>query len=205
MTAAQSQRLHPASTPDRILYRLNAGGPRIAAIDEGPDWLKDDGFYGGVTQVVTGRPVRGIDRSVPPSTPQAVFETERFHPSRINVANMTYRLPVAQGIRIALRLYFMNGFERTSEPGQRVFDVRVDGRLVLNNVDLSAEFGHRIGGMHTVGLESDGVVDIEFEDEVQASLVSAIEVLVIERGDAPTPVANVLSPQRGRSADCGKR
>lgn len=190
VTSVQSQRLHTATTPDRILYRLNAGGPTVASIDGGPDWLSDDGFHGGGTRVVTGRNVRGVDSSVPSSTPEAVFRAERFHPP--GTPNMTYDLPVNEGTLFELRLYLMNGFEGTSERGQRVFDVSVDGNLVLNNVDLSDEFGHQIGGMRSVVLRSGRVIRIVFHDQVQASLISAIEVLEIDDGGGGPPVAGVL-------------
>ncbi len=45
-TPALSQRLHTATAPDAILYRLNTGGPTVASIDDGPDWLSDNGFHG---------------------------------------------------------------------------------------------------------------------------------------------------------------
>lgn len=63
-----------------VLYRLNAGGPRIASVDAGPDWVSDDGFHSGGSRVVTGRTVRGLDSSVQLSTPPEVYETERFSP-----------------------------------------------------------------------------------------------------------------------------
>ncbi len=189
-TVAPSQPLHPADTPERILYRLNAGGSRVAAIDNGPDWLSDAAFYGGGTRVVTGRNVRGIDRSVPTTTPPNVFKTERYNPP--NTPNMTYDLPVDEHTQIELRFYFMNGFERTSKRGERVFDVEVDGNVVLHNVDLSDVFGHQIGGMRSVVLKSDGEINIVFHRNVQAPLVSAIEVVVVKKHHNPTPVTGVL-------------
>lgn len=169
--------------------RLNAAGPRIAASDEGPDWLRDEGFYSGGSRVVTGRTVRGLHHSVPSSTPRAVFETERYNPP--NTLPLRYDFEVEAGTQVEVRLYLMNGWHGTSEPGQRVFDVEINGHLVLDDVDLSAEFGHQIGSMHAVQVRSDGYITIVFRREVQAPLVYAIELIAVY----DTPVVEI-NPRR---------
>ncbi|PON15750.1 hypothetical protein C2W62_22170 [Candidatus Entotheonella serta] len=181
-------------TPDRVLYRLNAGGPQIAAIDGGPDWIPDDGFYSGGTRVVTGRTVQGLDDSVPSSTPEAVFETERFNPP--DTSDMVYAFTFDRGRDAPkiLRLYMMNGFRGTSEPGERVFDVEVNGRVALQVIDLSDRFGHQIGGMLSIPIPGGVDIRIVFQRNIQAPLVNAIEIIEIEYDQVPDVVD--INPRR---------
>ncbi len=144
-------------------------------MDAGPDWVSDEGFHRGGSRVVTGRRVRGLDSSVPSSTPRELFETERFNPP--DSQDLIYRFDVEAGTRVEVRFYMMNGNSRTSEPGERIFDVKIDGKLVLDDVDLSQGFGHQIGGMRAVQVTSDGQLRIVFKRRVQAPLVNAIEIV----------------------------
>jgi hypothetical protein len=169
-----------------VLYRLNAGGPIIAPLDSGPAWVPDDGFYSGGSQVVTGRTVSALDASVPSSTPGAVFETERFNPP--GTTELRYDFSVDAGRQVEVRLYMMNGFSGTSQPGQRVFDVEINGSLVFDNVDLSRDFGHQVGAMLSAGVTSDGSIRIVFKRNVQAPLVNAIEISAAGGGPAPEVV-----------------
>ncbi|ETW95835.1 MAG: hypothetical protein ETSY1_28965 [Candidatus Entotheonella factor] len=179
--------------PDRILYRINAGGPRIDSVDRGPDWLPDDGFYSGGTRIVTGRTIRGLDSSVPSTTPRAVFETERFNPP--DTPDMVYEFDFDndrdRDQPKVLRFYMMNGFRGTSEPGERVFDVEVNGNVALRDVDLSDRFGHQIGGMLSVRVRGGQDIRIVFKRRIQAPLVNAIEILAVDDQEPP-PVSHVL-------------
>ena len=177
-----------------VLYRINAGGPRIASIDGGPDWLSDAGFFSGGTRVVTGRTVRGLDDSVLSSTPEEVFETERFNPP--DTSEMTYTFNVRRDTVVAVNLYMMNGFRGTSEPGERVFDVEINGILALVNVDLSLEFGHQIGGLRSVRVRSDGRIRIVFKNYIQAPLVNAIELIEVDGHVEQPPVVVDINPRR---------
>ncbi len=167
-----------ASSVAEVLYRLNAGGETIASIDGGPNWLRDDGFQSGGSRVITDRTVRGLDVTVPPSTPRSVFETERFNPP--DTADLRYDFDVVAGADVEVRFYMMNGFDGTSEPGTRIFGVEINGDLVLDDIDLSLEFGHQIGGMRAVRVRSDGRLRIVFKRNVQAPLVNAIEIVAVQ-------------------------
>ncbi len=106
----------PTPTPSSaVLYRVNAAGPDLSAIDSGPDWIRDEGFFSGGSRTITDRTIQGLDSSVPSSTPRAVFETERFNPP--NMTDLRYDFMVDAGTRVEVRFYMMNGFNGTSEPG----------------------------------------------------------------------------------------
>ena len=103
-----------------------------------------------------------------------MYVTERFSPS-----GFTWEIPVTAGQPVDLRLFMMNGWPGTSAPGSRSFDVTIEGVLELDEFDLSATYGHQVGGMEqfTVTDDGDGVITIAYSaGAVQSPLVNAIEV-----------------------------
>ncbi len=168
-----------------ILYRLNAGGQRISSVDGGPDWESDSGFHSAGTQTAVWT-VQGLDESVPNTTPREVFETERWDP--VEGLEMQYNLPVPEGTRVEVRLYMMNGWDGAALPRGRLFHIRINGTRVIRDLDLSARYGHRIGGMELFVAESDGSIDIKFEhSNMSAPLINAIEIIEDENGSQTSP------------------
>ncbi len=53
--------------------------------------------------------------------------------------------------------------------------------VVLDDVDLSQEFGHQIGGMRSAQVVSDESLRIVFRRNIQAPLINAIEIIAIEQ------------------------
>lgn len=80
-----------------------------------------------------------------------------------------------------VRLYFGNGFASTSEPGQRIFDVSLEGSVPasLDDIDPSGQFGHQVGGVvGNIARVDDGTLDIEFIHGVANNpLINGIEIL----------------------------
>ncbi len=106
--------------------------------------------------------------------PGAIFDTERW-----STSGFSYGVPnVPAGTQVFVRLFLGNGFADTSQPGQRVFDITVDGTIVQNDFDMIPAFGHEVGGMLEYLVTSDGTVDIGFVFEgPQNPLVNGIEVV----------------------------
>lgn len=189
-----------------VLYRVNAGGPEIAAIDDGPNWLADDSFLlvPGSDRTSGFASVEAGD-TVPLSTPGEVFDTERFDMTSIaNDTVMQYAFDVDPGL-YEVRLYMGNGFAGTSLAGERVFDVAIEGQVLpnLNNIDLSANFGHLVGGMLSNEIAvTDGSLNLEFLhdaiDGIQNPLINGIEIIQI--GDIePLPTVSVVGESYGLS------
>ena len=169
-----------------ILFRVNAGGGQLVALDDGPDWSADtlgtpSIYLAAGGDFVNGFPVESVEMAVPDSTPTAIFESERW--DVIGGAEMLWQFPVAEGTPVAVRLYLMNGFDGTSEPGQRVFDIEIDGLTAFSAIDLSAEAGHRVGTVRTYETISDGMIDIRFLHGVDNPLVNGIEI--VQTGTQP--------------------
>ncbi len=174
------------SATSNVLYRVDAGGTLQLANDGGPDWMPDSGGEpspyrnAGSNEAAWGEPF-GRAPSVPASTPQAVFSTERWSPS--DDPAMEWNFPALAGTPLEVRLYFANGYSGTAQPGQRVFDVSIDGSLVLDDYDIAADVGDHVGTMKDFDVTADGDgVDIDFAHVVENPLVSAIEIV---RTDVP--------------------
>ncbi|MEM9713925.1 MAG: malectin domain-containing carbohydrate-binding protein, partial [Actinomycetota bacterium] len=170
----------PPSGLGAVIERINAGGPTVAAIDGEQDWEADTTAVNHPTLTAAGSNQTGgftygsSDPSVPGYLPTTVYVTERFSPS-----GFTWEIPVTAGQTVDLRLFMMNGWPGTSAPGSRSFDVTIEGVLELDEFDLSATYGHQVGGMEqfTVTDDGDGVITIAYSaGAVQSPLVNAIEV-----------------------------
>jgi len=74
---------------------------------------------------------KAIDTQVPNAAPAAVYQSERW-------GKCTYTIPVRQGQPCTVRLHFA---EVKLEPGQRKFNVEINGRRVLADYDIAAEAG----------------------------------------------------------------
>ena len=181
---------------DPVLFRVNAGGPEIMALDSGPDWTADtaasDSTYlaNAGSNGVDDWPTNSFDTSVPLSTPQDVFLTERWDDSTDAAGEMLWNFPTGNG-DFRVRLHMKNGWDGSSDPGQRIFDVAVEGSVpaIYDDLDLSDQFGHRVAVMlaHDVTV-SDGSLDIEFiHGPANNPTINAIEIIELGAGGGNTP------------------
>jgi hypothetical protein len=170
------------------IARVNAGGPTLLANDNGPDWANDTAdapspFHNGNSNAADwgDLPIaRGAN--LPASTPTAIFSTERWSPD--DSPNLQWDFLAPAGHSLTVRLFFSNGYDGTAAPGQRVFDVAIDGTTVLNDYDIVADVGDQTGTMRSFNVTSDGNVDIDFSHEVENPLINGIEII---DNDVPAP------------------
>ena len=174
-----------------ILYRVNTGGPGADSLDCGPDWLADDSdgapgasFRNSGSNAVPpwGQPFT-VDATVPATTPSTIFDSERWDPGDGDPMQWTF--PVTAGKNIAVRLFFANQYGGTAPPGQRVFDVAIDGVTRLDDYDIAADVGHQVGTMKSLNIVSDGTVNIDFSHVDENPLINGIEI--IDTDVAPPP------------------
>lgn len=194
----QTFRVDVSDSPT-ILYRVNSGGPAITSIDGNMDWGADDprdvispylSEPGGnqASSVNINSHTYTSEANVGVTTPEDIFRRERF--DGVAPPEMAYSFPVAQSGNYEIRLYLANGFSGTSEPGERIFSVEIEGTPLplLTDLDLSATYGHQVGTMisHVFNV-TDGAIDIEFlHGAVQNPIVNGIEILDVS--DANTPI-----------------
>ncbi len=173
-----------ATSASGVLHRVNAGGGPVQSGDAGPDWTGDGGFVSGGNTANWGSGVPS-DATVPASTPAQIFATERWSPH-------SYALPVASDKQVTVRLYFANQCGCTATAGQRVFDVSIDGGLVLDDFDIVAAVGDKRGTMRQFTVTSDGIVDIALSNNVENALINGIEIIdPAVAAETPAPAALV--------------
>ncbi|MBY8975109.1 tandem-95 repeat protein [Rhodobacteraceae bacterium NNCM2] len=200
------------SVADRVvLYRVNAGGAEVAAIDSGPNWTADEGTDGSEFRVAGGENTAGISGisfggTIPTeSTPLAIFQgSERWDPD--SGAEMQWEFPVAAGF-YEVRLFMANNFAGTSQVGQRVFDVQIeeDTPANLNDIDLVDLFGNKTAGMITNTVEvTDGTLDIDFLHGVENPLINGIEIIQVGSLPPQAPVVNIISGDQIVDEDDGQ-
>ncbi|MDH3307627.1 MAG: malectin domain-containing carbohydrate-binding protein, partial [Acidimicrobiia bacterium] len=182
-----------AVADDVILYRLNAGGDAVVGQFS---WSPDDAF------LVPGTPsgeftlVEAIntgDQSLPLGTPLDMIRTERFGSTSQALA---YDLPLADGT-YEVRFYFVEGVHTAA--GVRVFDVRVEGGLALNDLDIFARAGRNKAIMVPVRTNvTGGVLDIDFIPIAGKNLPAVHGIEVVKKvGNAvlgSNPVSLTIGP-----------
>jgi hypothetical protein len=104
-----------------------------------------------------------------------VFASERWDPPAAPEMQWAFLVPAGETVQV--RLYFGDGFSGTNDPGERVFDVSIDGVVVLDHYDIVADVGHKVGVMKSFSVVSDGVVNIDFGHVVENPMVNAIEIV----------------------------
>ena len=164
------------SAASNVLYRVDAAGPALQASDGGPDWTTAGSFVNGGSVANWGTTVPR-DATVPASTPADIFASERY-------GQQDWNFPATPGDHVTVRLYFANQYDGTSQPGQRVFDVLIDGSTVLSHFDIVATAGNKTGTMQsfTTTVDSNGV-DIALRAITENPLINGIEII---DNDAPT-------------------
>lgn len=189
----------PGGDSGEVLFRVNAGGPEIAATDGGPNWTADEGednplrTSGGLA--VPRGPAGTIDGTVPASTPPAVFADERAAVGvPLGPPAQSWAFVVAAGTTVDVRLFFADRDPTTTTIQSRLFNVALEGANRLSFYDINGDVGHDVGTMKSFRATSDGTINLDFGTLLGNPVVSAIEI--VEAGDGtpgPIGVDDVLS------------
>ncbi|MGV3505119.1 MAG: malectin domain-containing carbohydrate-binding protein [Adhaeribacter sp.] len=164
-------------------HRINAGGSQIT---NSKGTFAADNFFAPAPGYTYS-----TSNAIAATTDDAMYQTERS--AGADHGTFSYALPVSSG-QYTVVLHFAELY--FNAPGQRVFDVAMEGGLVLDNFDIV----QKAGGNFTAINESfvvnvtDGVLDIHFsalagEGGVNRPKVSAIEVIPFA-GNNSFPVAH---------------
>ena len=158
--------------------RVNAGG--LAFIDAaGNQWWGDQGFVFGNT-ASTSVAIAGTDDD-------QLYQTERYDSSS-GGANLEYALAVPEGL-YEVKLHLAETYAAITAAGQRVFDVRAEGGLVVDDLDVFARAGANAACTVTFPVTvTDGTLNITCHHIVQNPKLCGIEVFEIEpsAGSAPS-------------------
>lgn len=200
----------PNNTNTNVLYRVNAGGPLIPAIDNGPDWTDDSTdpspYRNSGSNSATWSQVSNINPIVPASTPSGIFNSERWDPGSNGDGNEEqWSFPVTPGIPIEVRMYFANRYTGTSGVGQRVFDVELDGTKVIDHYDIVADTGDQTGTMKAYDITSPagGQVTIQLDHQTENPLINGIEIVRTDQSPPPPGALDTLQSRNFTGTTAG--
>ncbi|MEC3993609.1 malectin domain-containing carbohydrate-binding protein [Actinacidiphila sp. DG2A-62] len=171
LTAAGSAH---ADTPDGVSIDLGGAG--------GDGFIADAYGTGGRPDTIpAGTPsLPNFGRTVAHPIPASIWDTSRVGESHYTIPGLT------AGATYQARLYFMDWYY--SRPGERKFDVSVNGTRVLTDFDI-------IGTAVAAGADGQEAFGVE-EDVTATADSSGVVTLDFDRGSANQPQVNaiVLAP-----------
>ncbi|MDZ7262428.1 MAG: malectin domain-containing carbohydrate-binding protein, partial [candidate division KSB1 bacterium] len=164
-----------------LQVRVNAGGPFYTDV-KGNLWYADQpyspngwGYVKGTVSSTTD-PIANTD------------DDPLYQKYRYSETDFSYQFDLPNGL-YEITLFFIEPY--WTKAGQRIFDVSIEGTLVLNNLDIFAEVGHDYAtSKRFTTTVSDRQLNIKFTPEKGFPLVMAIEIL----GNA---TMTVLAPDGG--------
>ncbi len=153
----------PAVLPPSDCWRIRVGGGDFTD-HSGRVWSEDKLFEGG-ENVGTGLTVEA-------KADPELYENERWGP------DFSYSFPVLPG-KYRVSLKFVEVYLK--QPGQRVFDLDINGRKVLDHFDILKEAGGFAKAIdksfENIEPDGEGKIKLRFLSEVQNAKVCAIEVI----------------------------
>lgn len=176
-----------ATATPAALYalRVNAGG--MPYTGSGVIWEADRAYSAGQWGYVGGS-IYSTSAAIEGSSDAPLYQRERWWAGsggyRFDLANSTYQVT----------LKFAEIY--ASAPGQRLFDVRIEGALVLDRYDVFAAAGGKnraVDRTFTVTV-SDGQLNIDFVPRVGAPKINAIAITAAGLvAQSPTPLTSTAT------------
>jgi len=159
----------------KFAVRVNAGDPSPYTDKEGNLWQPDKEYApGGKYGFVGGRTVdRGTDMKIANTNDPRIYQTEHYAMTafRAEVPNRKY----------TVRLHFAEtNANVASQPGSRIFDVKIQGNTVLPDLDvMNAAGGDEMALVKVFSRiqVTAGILEITFEKKKQNPEINGIEIL----------------------------
>ena len=148
------------------VLRINAGGGDY--VDGGGNlWSADFGYNTGI-EASTTDPISA-------TTDDPLYKSERWDSSAR--PELQYSFDVPNG-NYTVNLHFADFAAGTNGVGSRIFDVAIEGELVIDNLDIYREVGHDSALEKSFSVAvTDGQLNIEFLHEIEDPKISAIEIM----------------------------
>ena len=152
--------------PVRLITRDTVYRDRLGQI-----WMPDEYGIGARRRHIPGAQVEG-------SSDSGLYQSYR-------VGHFNYSIPVIEGMRYTVKLYFSEPFFTQARPesgiGSRVFDVYCDGITLLKGFDIvkEARGGNRalVRIFHGIPASPQGKIDLNFVPVANYALINAIEIV----------------------------
>lgn len=147
------------------VLRVNAGGSKFTD-KAGRVWAADKGFDSGMTNSVSS--------AIAGTEDDKLFQTSRYDNAK-SAQLLNYKFSLSNG-NYTLRMLFAES--HNSAKGKRVFDVKAEGRVVVDNLDIYK----RVGKNRALTIEvpvkvSDGALNLQFVPGKGNPQINAIEVI----------------------------
>jgi len=171
----------PLSAQSFTPIRVNAGG---SAFTDGASnvWSADTGYNTGST-ASTGGAISG-------TTDDTLYQTNRWDGA--GGSELEYSFTVPNGF-YEVSLLFAETWSGAFSVGARVFDVEMEGSVVLPSVDVYAESGANAALVRTaMTAVADGTLNVRFLHLVENPFVSAIEIKATTKPSQPSNI--LISP-----------
>ena len=144
-------------------YKINCGG------GDSHGFQGDKGYDTGMVES-TKDP---IDVKSPNAAPDVIYQTERY-------GDFTYTLPVKPAAGYTVRLHFAEA--KYSKPGERKFNVDINGTAVLSDFDIYAEAGAKdkavVKDFPNIAPGTDGKIIIKFhKGSADNAKINGIEII----------------------------
>jgi hypothetical protein len=161
----------PAAAQTQLPIRINCGGSSYTDTN-GQVWRADSGYNSGTASTNTATTAGTSDPTI--------YRSNRFN---ANTAPMIYSLAVANGNYRVNLLFAENALDEQAV-GARVFNVKLNNTLVLQNFDIFAAAGSNKALVESFNtIVTNGSMAIEFDKLIQNPKINAIEILPL--GNAP--------------------
>ena len=155
----------PSFTPATALFRVNAGGASYVDTSN-QTWTADSGFTSGNTSNFAN-PIAG-------TADDALYQTFRYDDSPASPLDYNFTVPNGQ---YEVKFHFAETWSGVTAAGQRVFDVILEGQVVLDNLDVFAVAGPNTALVETRQVQvTDGQLTIGLRNGVQNPFICGIEV-----------------------------
>lgn len=147
--------------------RIHCGGNAYTD-SKGQIWQADTGFDSGWAGKLVSSTISG--------TPdQLLFQTGRYA-NNTTGSVLKYTFPVTAGT-YHVNLYFAETYQPASKVGGRVFNVKLQGNTMFQNLDIFAAAGANSALVKGADiLASDGNISIELDSIVQVAKIDSIEI-----------------------------
>jgi len=184
----------PTSAPTLYMQtiRINAGNDEFTD-DNGNKWVTDTayiqggaGTVGGTNQDLIIENGNGMD---------LMYQSERYFADWQHPGPYIYEIPVPHNASYVVTLHFAETHYDTANA--RVFDVYIEGELVVNNLDCVKLTGSKGGAISFVFTPyvDDGFVTIQFVPVIEHPKISGIEVADFNAFTLPTSAPTIsMSP-----------
>ncbi len=176
------QGIPPDELQSAVAYRINAGGAAYTA-SSGALFIADQAYSPGGFGYTAGKPITTTN-PIAGTADDPLFQVQR---SNTTFSYLFDNLPAGN---YAVTLHFAE--IQVSAPGQRRFDVAIEGSLLLDNYDIFvAAGGANIAIAETfVVAVSDGQLNIDF---TTATLRAALAALEVTSSGTPEPAPDIAA------------